>query len=74
MKLLISTFIVFLIYCILLLGAENQVEVGALVAVAFVASLVGKKLGFMDRLAIAVSQHSSNCFCSWCLDHDGGVS
>ena len=59
MKLLISTFIVCLIYCILLLGAENQLEVGALVAIAFVASLVGKKTGFMDRLALAVSQHPS---------------
>lgn len=59
MKLLISTFIVCLIYCILLLGAENQIEVGALLAIAFVASLVGKKTGFMDRLAIAVSQYPS---------------
>jgi ABC-type branched-subunit amino acid transport system permease subunit len=59
MRLLISTFIVCLIYCILLLGAENQLEVGALVAIAFVASLVGKKTRFMDRLALAVSQHPS---------------
>jgi ABC-type branched-subunit amino acid transport system permease subunit len=57
MKLLISTFIVFLIYCILLLGAESQVEVGALVGIAFIASLFGKKLGFMERLALAVKEY-----------------
>jgi len=57
MKLLISTFIVFLMYCILLLGAESQVEVGTLVGIAFIASLFGKKLGFMERLALAVKEH-----------------
>lgn len=57
MKLLISTFIVCLTYCILLLGAEDQLEVGALVVVAFIASLIGKKLGFMERLAAAVREH-----------------
>ena len=57
MKLLISTFIACLVYCILLLGSENQLEVGALVVLAFVTSLVGKKLGLMDKLANAVREH-----------------
>ena len=57
MKLLISTFVVCLLYCILLLGSENQLEVSALVAVAFITTVVGKKLGFMDRLTTAISQH-----------------
>ena len=57
MKLLISAFIACLVYTILLLGSENQLEVGALVILAFVTSLVGKKLGLMDKLAIAVREH-----------------
>ena len=57
MKLLISAFIACLVYCILLLGSENQLEVGALVILAFVTSLVGKKLGLMDKLANAVREH-----------------
>ena len=57
MKLLISTFIACLVYSILLLGSENQLEVGALVILAFVTSLVGKKLGLMDKLANAVREH-----------------
>ena len=59
MKLLISTFVVCLIYSILLLGAENQLEVGILVVAAFVASLVGKKMGLMERLASAVKEQPS---------------
>jgi ABC-type branched-subunit amino acid transport system permease subunit len=57
MKLLISSFLIFLVYSLLLLGAENQLEVGILVALAFITSLVGKKMGLMDRLAKAVSLH-----------------
>ena len=57
MKLLISTFVACLVYSILLLGSENQLEVGALVVLAFVVSLVGKKLGLMERLAVAVREH-----------------
>ena len=57
MRLLISTFIACLVYSILLLGSENQLEVGALVILAFVTSLVGKKLGLMDKLAITAREH-----------------
>jgi len=57
MKLLISTFVACLVYSILLLGSENQLEVGALVVLAFVVSLVGKKMGLMEKLAVAVRVH-----------------
>jgi ABC-type branched-subunit amino acid transport system permease subunit len=40
-----------------LLGSENQLEVGALVVLAFVVSLVGKKMGLMEKLAAAVREH-----------------
>ncbi|CAM3745303.1 branched-chain amino acid ABC transporter permease [Polynucleobacter brandtiae] len=57
MKLLLTTFAVCLIYSNLLLGSENQIEVGALVVLAFVISIIGKKMGLMERLAAAVRQH-----------------
>ncbi|MBU3557096.1 branched-chain amino acid ABC transporter permease [Polynucleobacter sp. Ross1-W9] len=57
MKLLISTFVACLVYSILLLGSENQLEVGALVLLAFVVSLVGKKMGLMEKLAVAVREY-----------------
>ena len=57
MKLLLSTFIVCLAYSICLLGAENQIEVGALLIVAMGASIFAKKFGLMDRLGEAVNQH-----------------
>ena len=57
MKLLLSTFIVCLAYSICLLGAENQVEVGALLLVALGASIFAKKFGLMDRLSGAVNQY-----------------
>ena len=57
MKLLISTFVACLVYSILLLGSENQLEVGALVVLAFVVSLVGKKMGLMEKLAVAAREH-----------------
>lgn len=57
MKLLISTFILGLVYSILLLGSESQLEVGALVILAFIVSVVGKKMGLMERLASAVREH-----------------
>ena len=56
MKLLLSTFIVCLAYSICLLGAENQIEVGALLIVAMGASIFAKKFGLMDRLGEAVNQ------------------
>jgi len=56
MKLLISTFILGLLYSILLLGSESQAEVGGLVILAFIVSLLGKKMGLMDRLASAVQE------------------
>ena len=57
MKLLMGTFIFGLIYSILLLGSENQLEVGALVFLAFIVSVVGKKMGLMVSLARAVSEY-----------------
>ena len=57
MKLLITTFILSLLYSILLLGSESQIEVGALVFLAFAISVVGKKMGLMDRLVAAVREH-----------------
>ncbi len=57
MKLLITTFILSLLYSILLLGSESQIEVGGLVFLAFAVSVVGKKMGLMDRLAAAVREH-----------------
>ena len=57
MKLLIETFIFSLVYSILLLGSENQLEVAALVILAFIVSVVGKKKGLMTRLARAVQEH-----------------
>ena len=57
MKLLITTFVLGLLYSILLLGSENQVEVGGLVILAFIVSVVGKKMGLMGRLAVAVREH-----------------
>ncbi|QWE17513.1 branched-chain amino acid ABC transporter permease [Polynucleobacter sp. AP-Nino-20-G2] len=57
MKLLMTTFVLGLLYSILLLGSENQLEVGGLVALAFIVSLVGKKMGLMERLASAVREH-----------------
>jgi ABC-type branched-subunit amino acid transport system permease subunit len=57
MKLLITTFILSLLYSILLLGSESQIEVGGLVFLAFAVSVVGKKMGLMNRLAAAVREH-----------------
>ncbi|QWE31645.1 branched-chain amino acid ABC transporter permease [Polynucleobacter sp. Adler-ghost] len=57
MKLLITTFILSLLYSILLLGSESQIEVGGLVFLAFAVSVVGKKMGLMDLLAAAVREH-----------------
>jgi len=57
MKLLISTFILGVLYSIFLLGSENQLEVGALVILAFFVSLLGKKIGLMEKLASEVRQH-----------------
>lgn len=57
MKLLMGTFIFGLIYSIFLLGSENQLEVGALVILAFIVSVVGKKMDLMVSLARAVSEY-----------------
>lgn len=57
MKLLITTFVLGLLYSMLLLGSESQIEVGGLVILAFAVSVVGKKMGLMDRLAAAVQEH-----------------
>jgi ABC-type branched-subunit amino acid transport system permease subunit len=57
MRLLITTFVLGLLYSMLLLGSENQIEVGGLVILAFAVSIVGKKMGLMDRLAAAVREH-----------------
>lgn len=57
MKLLITTFVLGLLYSMLLLGSESQIEVGGLVILAFAVSVVGKKMGLMDRLAAAVREH-----------------
>jgi ABC-type branched-subunit amino acid transport system permease subunit len=57
MKLLITTFVLGLLYSMLLLGSESQIEVGGLVILAFAVSVVGKKMGLMDRLASAVREH-----------------
>jgi ABC-type branched-subunit amino acid transport system permease subunit len=57
MKLLITTFVLSLLYSMLLLGSESQIEVGGLVILAFAVSVVGKKMGLMDHLAVAVRQY-----------------
>jgi ABC-type branched-subunit amino acid transport system permease subunit len=57
MKLLITTFVLGLLYSMLLLGSESQIEVGGLVILAFAVGVVGKKMGLMDRMAAVVREH-----------------
>ena len=74
MKLLLSTFIVCLAYSICLLGAENQIEVGALLLVALGASIFAKKFGLMDRLGEAVNQIVFNATARHRTHHRAGFT